>query len=59
MKKIRVPAPVKLSLLWASLMGLYIYTDYLVMYVPGMIDMMSADLLAPAGLVAAFMPPRL
>ncbi len=48
-EKIRVPAPVKLSLLWASLMALYIYNDYLVMYVPGMIDMMAAGSLGPLG----------
>ena len=44
-----MPAPVQLSLLWASLMALYIYNDYLVLYVPGMLDMMSAGSMGPLG----------
>ncbi|MFC4723795.1 DUF6326 family protein [Glycocaulis abyssi] len=48
-EKVRVPAPVRLSLLWASLMSLYIYNDYLVMFTPGMIDEMSAGSLGPLG----------
>ncbi len=46
---IRVPAPVKLSLLWASLMALYIYNDYLVLFIPGQIEEMSAGLMGPLG----------
>lgn len=46
---IRVPTPVKLSLLWASLMSLYIYNDYFVLYVPGQIDSMAAGSLGPLG----------
>lgn len=48
-ERIRVQAPIKLSLLWASLMALYIYNDYLVMFTPGMIDEMSAGSLGPLG----------
>ncbi len=48
-KNFRVPTPVQLSLLWASLMSLYIYNDYLAMFVPGMIDMMSAGQMGPLG----------
>ncbi len=44
-----IPIRIKLSLLWASLMSLYIYNDYLVLYMPGMIEMMSAGSLGPLG----------
>lgn len=54
-EEIHVPAPVKLSLLWASLMALFIYNDYLVMYVPGVIEMMSAGRLGPLGEASDFM----
>lgn len=47
--KTSVPVPVKLSLLWAALMSLYIYNDYLALFVPGMIEMMSAGLMGPLG----------
>jgi len=46
---IHVPAPVKLSLLWASLMSLYIYNDYLLFFLPGHIENMSAGSLGPFG----------
>lgn len=36
-----IPTGVKLSLLWASLMSLYIYNDYFVLFVPGTIDGMA------------------
>jgi hypothetical protein len=48
-ERIHVPAPVKLSLLWASLMSLYIYNDYLVLFIPGTIEGMSAGSLGPFG----------
>ena len=48
-ESIRVPAPVQLSLLWASLMSLYIYNDYLVLFVPGTLDLMAAGSLGPLG----------
>lgn len=51
----RVPAPVQLSLLWTSLMSLYIYNDYLVMFVPGTIEEMSAGSMGPLGEASDFM----
>jgi len=48
-EEIRVPAPVKLSLLWASLMSLYIYNDYLLFFIPGQIDGMNAGSMGPFG----------
>ena len=43
------PTPVKLSLLWASLMSLYIYNDYFILFVPGIIEGMSQGSLGPFG----------
>jgi hypothetical protein len=44
------PSPaVKLSLLWASLMGLYIYNDYFSMYLPGTVNDMMAGRIGPMG----------
>jgi len=40
-KEFHVPTPVKLSVLWASLMSLYIYNDYIALWKPGMIEMIS------------------
>lgn len=44
-----VSTEVKLSLLWASLMSLYIYNDYFSMYLPGSIEDMSAGRMGPLG----------
>jgi hypothetical protein len=44
-----VPVSVRLSLLWAALMGLYIYNDYFSMYLPGTIETMSAGRMGPLG----------
>lgn len=44
-----VAPPLKLSLLWAALMGLYIYNDYFSMYLPGTIAEMSAGKMGPLG----------
>lgn len=44
-----IPPGVKLSLLWASLMSLYLYNDYFVLFVPGTIDAMAAGSLGPFG----------
>ena len=49
LKHSTIPTGVKLSLLWASLMSLYIYNDYLVLYVPGTIEAMSAGSMGPFG----------
>ncbi|PWK50792.1 DUF6326 family protein [Pleionea mediterranea] len=44
-----IPTRIKLSLLWASLMSLYIYNDYFVLFVPGTIDGMAAGSMGPLG----------
>jgi len=44
-----VSAPLRLSLLWAALMGLYIYNDYFSMYVPGSIETMASGTMGPLG----------
>jgi hypothetical protein len=38
----RPPTKIRLALLWASLMFLYIYNDYFIMFTPGTIADMSA-----------------
>ena len=43
------PTNMKLALLWASLMFLYIYNDYFSLYVPGTIDSMAKGSLGPMG----------
>ncbi len=43
------PTNIKLALLWASLMFLYIYNDYFSMYVPGTVDSMAKGSLGPMG----------
>ena len=48
-KSIQVSAPVKLSLLWASVMSLYIYNDYLLLFIPGQIEGMNAGSFGPFG----------
>ena len=44
-----MPTGLKLSLLWASLMFLYIYNDYFSMYTPGTIDGMAKGSFGPMG----------
>jgi len=41
-EKIHVPTPVRLSLLWGSLMSLYFYNDYLLFFIPGQVEGMNA-----------------
>jgi len=45
----RPPTSIKLALLWASVMFLYIYNDYFSMYTPGTIDDMAKGRLGPMG----------
>ncbi len=45
----RPPTAIKLALLWAALMFLYIYNDYFSLYVPGTIADMTAGRLGPLG----------
>lgn len=49
LQRFDVPPPLLLSLLWAALMGLYIYNDYFSMYLPGAIEGMSAGRMGPLG----------
>lgn len=44
-----LPTGLALSLLWASLMGLYIYNDYFSLYTPGTLDDMAAGRMGPLG----------
>jgi hypothetical protein len=44
-----LPRGLRLSLLWASMMFLYIYNDYFSLYVPGTIEGMSAGRIGPLG----------
>jgi hypothetical protein len=44
-----VPAPLRLSLLWATLVGLYIYNDYFSIYLPGVIEDMASGTMEPLG----------
>jgi hypothetical protein len=43
------PTNIKIALLWASLMFLYIYNDYFAMYTPGTIDDMAKGSFGPMG----------
>jgi len=45
----RAPTNVRLALMWASLMFLYIYNDYFSMYTPGTIEDMMAGRMGPLG----------
>lgn len=49
LEKFPVPTNLKLALLWATLMSLYIYNDYFSMYLPGTIDDMRAGRIGPLG----------
>jgi len=45
----RAPTKLKLALLWTSLMFLYIYNDYFILYLPGTITNMMAGRIGPLG----------
>jgi len=45
----KTPTNIKLALLWASVMFLYIYNDYFSMYTPGTIAGMAKGSLGPMG----------
>lgn len=49
LESFRVATPIKLALLWATLMSLYIYNDYFAMYIPGTIRAMSQGRMGPLG----------
>ena len=44
---VRIPVQLKLSALWASLMFLYIYADFLSLYRPGQMEEMMAGRMGP------------
>ncbi len=48
-----VPTPVRLSLLWATLMSLYIYNDFFSLYLPGEVEALSAGDMGPLGKATA------
>lgn len=43
------PTAIKLALMWTSLMFLYIYNDYFMLYMPGEIEGMQAGRIGPLG----------
>jgi hypothetical protein len=49
LERYRPPTSIKLALLWSSLMFLYIYNDYFIMFTPGTIAAMSAGKMGPLG----------
>ena len=49
LERTKVPPSVHLALLWAALMGLYIYNDYFMLYMPGTIEMMESGRMGPLG----------
>ena len=44
-----VSTPIRLSLLWATLMSLYIYNDFFSLYLPGEIEALSSGDMGPLG----------
>ena len=46
-----VPPQVKISLMWASLLTLYLYNDYLLFFIPGQIEGMNSGSFGPFGQV--------
>jgi hypothetical protein len=44
-----VETNIKLSLLWASLMFLFVYNDYFSLFLPGTIEMMEDGIMGPLG----------
>src|SRR5215472_13810180 len=46
------PAKIRLALLWASLMFLYIYNDYFIMFTPGTLAGMAAGRMGPLGKIS-------
>jgi hypothetical protein len=49
LKPFELARPLRLALLWASMMFLYIYNDYFSMYVPGAVEKMNAGKIGPLG----------
>jgi len=49
LESVRLARGLRLSLLWAAMMFLYVYNDYISMYEPQTIDMMRAGRMGPLG----------
>lgn len=49
LEEFQAPTKIKLSLLWTTLMFLYIYNDYFSLYLPGTVENMSAGRIGPLG----------
>ena len=49
LQSFQLSRPLRLSLLWASMMFLYIYNDYFSLYLPGTIEGMMAGTIGPLG----------
>lgn len=49
LESFRLPHSIAIALLWASLMGLYIYNDYFSLYLPDTISNMSQGIMGPLG----------
>ncbi len=49
LESLPVPTNLKLSLLWASLMSLYIYNDYFSLFLPGTVEDMLNGRIGPLG----------
>ena len=49
LKQFDVPTPIKLSLLWAALIGLFIYNDYFSLFLPGFFEDVSNGIMGPLG----------
>ncbi|WP_242107435.1 DUF6326 family protein [Luteimonas aquatica] len=45
----KVPAKVRLAMLWASVMFCYVYGDYFALYIPGKLVSMQAGSMGPLG----------
>lgn len=50
-ERFHIPPQVKISLMWASLLTLYLYNDYLLFFIPGQIEGMNSGSFGPFGQV--------
>ncbi|WP_291208037.1 DUF6326 family protein [Hyphomonas sp.] len=49
LQSFQLPRPLRLALLWVTMMFLYIYNDYFSLYLPGDIEEMMAGKIGPLG----------
>jgi len=52
LESFRMPRGLRLSLLWTSMIFLYVYNDYISMYAPGTVEDMIAGKLGPLGVAS-------